>query len=423
MPELKEPERLQNLVMRRVEKMICDACESWITTLHGAAETGSEAYLKETQNVMTNCDSVYKFLTSLPTDILEHLAPSVITKIINKIIIYDRSTYVLKVSSWYDEHYHNTVCSKIFNAVLFSCTRAYCTKDISSSFAQKLIIRTLNSVPNLTLLAFNTKNEIDNSDLMASNIHHLRNLKSFQYNYHCTDEVVQQMALHSRKLRVIILNYSDAATDDSVQHLMTRSNLEYVNLIFTSINFELYGTFLSESPSINNIVMMSPACDIFGHIPNEKLYTITQYVGYIRNINTLTQKCPNLTTVVLLNINQNLTNMTALKRLVTLQIITGNYDICYLNAVLIGTGHRLIILDLINIQNINMADIVNLCSSLKSLSLKECTFSPLNENADLDNDLPHYRSVTDLKLLRNSRHQIDFRHLRHYANLQVIECK
>jgi hypothetical protein len=31
--------------------------------------------------------------------------------------------------------------------------------------------------------------------------------------------------------------------------------------------------------------------------------------------------------------------------------------------------------------------------------------------------------VTDLKLLRNSRHQIDFRRLRHYANLQIIECK
>jgi hypothetical protein len=122
-------------------------------------------------------------------------------------------------------------------------------------------------------------------------------------------------------------------------------------------------------------------------------------------------------------INQNLTNLTALSRLVKLQIKRANYQSCNLNAVLVGMGHRLSHLYLINVQYVNMADIVNMCSSLKSLVLKACTFVPFNGNAHLDTALPHYRSVTDLKLLWNSRHQIDFRHLRHYVNLQVFECK
>jgi hypothetical protein len=403
--------------------MICDACESWTKSLRDAAETGSEAYLKQTQNVMTDCDTVHELVTSLPTDILEPLAPVVIRKLINMITTYDGSCCELKGAFWYDEDHQITVCSKIFNAALFTCTRAYYTKDISSSFSQQLIIRTLDCVPNLTILAFNIKTEIDNSDLVASNIHHLRNLKSFQYTHHCTDEVVQQLALHCAKLRTVIFTYSYAVTDASVQHLITLNNLEHVSLMFTSITSQLYGTLLSELPNVNNIAIMSPAYDVFQHIPNEELHTITQYVGYIRNINIVTQKCPNLRTATMYGINQNITNMTALTRLVKLQIITGNYEICNLNAVLIGMGHRLRHLHLINIQSVNIVDIVNLCSSLKHLILKACTFVPLNGNAELDTDLPHYRSVTDLKLLENSPPQTDFRHLRHYINLQIFECK
>jgi hypothetical protein len=167
---------------------------------------------------------------------------------------------------------------------------------------------------------------------------------------------------------------------------------------------------------------MSPTYNVFDHIPKEELYTITQYDGFIRDINILIQKCPNLSTVVTYDINENLTSMVALNSLVELQIRKANYESCNLNAVLTGMGHRLCHLNLSYIKNVSMVEIVNLCSSLKCLILKGCSFVPLNENTILDTDLPHYRSVTDLKLLWNSRHEIDFRHLRHYVNLQILEC-
>jgi hypothetical protein len=125
------------------------------------------------------------------------------------------------------------------------------------------------------------------------------------------------------------------------------------------------GLLLSDLPSVRNFVTMSPKCDVFDHISKEKLYTITQYTGYIRNINILTQKCPNITKAVVYSLNQDLTNLRALTRLVNLQIINVNYETCNLNAVLSDVGNRLSDLCLPAVKNINISDIVKLCSSLK----------------------------------------------------------
>jgi hypothetical protein len=275
MPKLKQPIALEDLVMLRVIKMIQDACESWIRTLREAAKTGSEAYLKETENVRADCDKLHDLIASLP------LAPTVITMILEFVAMYDESCSVLKDASGYEEEEHNNLCAKMFRVVLFACTRAYETKFISSSFAQKLIIQTLDCVPNLIILAFNTKTEMDYSALLASNIHHLTKLQSFEYHYHCTDDVVEQLGLHCSKLRTVILSYSEAVTDVSVQHLMKLRDLEHVNLVITSITCELYGTLLSELPRIDVIMLMLPEYDSLAHITKENLYTITQYIGYI----------------------------------------------------------------------------------------------------------------------------------------------
>jgi hypothetical protein len=81
-------------------------------------------------------------------------------------------------------------------AVLPRSATKYNTTGISSSFGQKLIIQTLQYVPELTILCFDTGTEIDNSSLLSTNLHHLKKLQHFQYEYHCTDEVVEQLGLH-----------------------------------------------------------------------------------------------------------------------------------------------------------------------------------------------------------------------------------
>jgi hypothetical protein len=423
MPKLKQPMTLADLALLKVVKMIRKACESWITTLREATRAGSEAYLKETQNVTADCDSVHEFLTSLLIRISAHQATLIMKETVTVITNYDDSCYELKWAMWYQEEMHNAVCVKILGAVLLSNTTEYETKRMSSSFAQKLIIQTLDCVPNLTILCFDTEIEMDNSALLSTNIHHLKKLQHFHYEYHCTDEVVEQLSLHCTELKTINVKYSRAVTDTSVQHLMKLKELEYVYLMYTTISYQLYGSLLSELPSIGNIATMSATCDVLDHISKEKLHTIKQYVGLIHNVDNITQKCPNLTTAEVYGLDQDLTNFIALTRLVNLQIMVGNSEKCNLTGVLIGMGNRLSSLSLFCIRNVNIANLVMLCSPLKSLVLEACTFVPLNGNAELDTELPHYRNLTEFKLVGNSCHQIDFRHLRHYVNLQILECK
>jgi hypothetical protein len=423
MPKLKQPMPLQDVAMRRVVKMIHKACESWITTLREAARTGSEAYLKETQNVTAECDSVREFLTSLLTGISAHQANLIMTEIIPLITNYDDGSNELKRASWYQDEIHNNLCLKMLRAVLPAGIEEFFINCGSSGFAQKLVIHTLDTTPNLTSLCFQTKTKINNSALLASNIHHLRNLQSFSYFYHCTAEVVEQLGLHCTQLRTINLKYSRAVTDTCVQHLLKLNKLEYVHLMYTAVSCALYGSLLSELPSIRNIVMMSAKCDVLDHISKETLCTIKKYAGLIHDIDNVTQKCPNIKTAVVYALNQDLTNLIALTRLVDLQIMVGSYEKCNLTGLLIGMGCRLSDLTLFRIRKVNFANIVLLCSPLKRLVLEECTFVQLTENADIDTDPPHYRNVTEFKLIGKSRHKIDVRHLLYYINLQIFECK
>jgi hypothetical protein len=389
--------------------------------LREAAETGSGAYLKETQNVMTNCDSVHKFLTSLLTGILAHQASLITKETITVITNYDEGCYELKRASWYQDEKHNTVCVKTLRAVLPVDIKEFVIDCGSSGFAQKLIIQTLDCVPDLTILSFSTETKIDNSALLTRNIRHLRNLQSFVYLYHCTDEVVEQLGLYCRELKTINLKYSRDVTGTSVQHLLKLKKLEYLYLTYTSITYQLYGSLLSELPSVCNIATMSATCDVLDHISKEKLLTIKQYVGLIHNIDNIIHKCPNLTRAEVYPFDQDLTTFIALTKLVNLQIMIGSSENCNLTGVLIGMGGRLSDLTLFRIRNVNIANIALLCSPLKRLILDACTFVPFNKNADIDTDLPHYRSLTEFKLGGTSRQEIDVRHLLHYVNLQIFE--
>jgi hypothetical protein len=56
------------------------------------------------------------------------------------------------------------------------------------------------------------------------------------------------------------------------------------------------------------------------------------------------------------------------------------------------------------------------------LFLEDYSFVPLTESAVLDTDVPQYRSLIQFQLIENYCLQIDFRHLRHYVNLELFEC-
>jgi len=151
------------------------------------------------------------------------------------------------------EEIHEALCTEMLQSLLGPSTTRYNTGLMFSCYEQPLVIHTFPSTPNLTNLVFGTAPETDNSVLLALNIRHLQNLVSFLCNYKCTDQVIQQLALHCSKLRKIDVSNSLAVTDGSVQHLLELRDLNDLDLRGTSVTDRQHGLLKSGLPNISNI--------------------------------------------------------------------------------------------------------------------------------------------------------------------------
>jgi hypothetical protein len=260
MANCKQPLTLTEISMRRERETLNNVLADWIRMLLLAGNYGIWNYSQQVEEVTNKCKTLNEHLTSLPTSILDDLIRPLIADFLNKISSYHKTFLGLKRIRKHAETKHEVVCTEMLNCLLGPFTKLYDT-GIMSSFEQRLVIQTFPSTPKLTVLVFGTAPEIDNSALLAINIRHLKHLVSFQYNYRCTDRVVQQLALHCSKMRKIDVSNSRAVTDGSVQHLLTLKDLSHLDLTGTSVTARGYRLLLSGLPNITNISYSSPICD------------------------------------------------------------------------------------------------------------------------------------------------------------------
>ena len=231
-----QPLTLRDMGIRKFREMLNDVMGSWIRMLVLAGDIGIYNYSKQLEEVRNKCKTLNEFLALLPREILEDIIPPLLPNFLNKISAYNTTFRKMKRIRRHPEieRKHEDVCVEMLKSVLGPFTRRYNT-ELMSSFEQRLIIQTFISTPNLSHLMFSTAPEIDNSSLLARNIHHLKNLVSFQYNDMCTDQVIQQLALHCSKVRIIDVSNSPAVTDVSVHHLLKLKVLIHVDLTGTSV--------------------------------------------------------------------------------------------------------------------------------------------------------------------------------------------
>lgn len=287
MPNCYQPLTLTEISLRRERETLNNVLANWIRMLLLAGNDGVWCYSHQVENVTNKCKTLNEHLRSLPTSILDDLTPPLVADFVNKISSFHKTVltarlrslpksivddlippliedFVKKIASYHKtflelkrirkhaETKHEAVCTEMLKSLLGPFTRRYNT-GLMSSFEQRLIIQTFNSTPNLTILVFGTAPEIDNSALLAISIHHLKHLVSFQYNYRCTDRVIQQLALHCSKLRKIDVSKSRAVTDVSIHHLLKLKDLRDLDLTGTSVTERKYGLLLSGLPNITNI--------------------------------------------------------------------------------------------------------------------------------------------------------------------------
>ncbi|XP_023712936.1 uncharacterized protein LOC111867373 [Cryptotermes secundus] len=419
MPPLKPPMTLENRCLQAVDTLLHQICLSWIREMYAAAQTDSESYMHRTQFVLSQCEKLREVLLEVTKSVLNQFIPKLAGTFLDIITNYDDSLRALQPRFW-DEDRHNIVSAAILRSVLNYTTEYYDTHAINSSFAQSLVIQTLDSVPGLLDFNLDTGTQIQNSSLLASKIHHLKLLRTFRYFYDCTDEVIEQLRLHCPQLRKINVTGSYGVTDASVRHLMQLRELRSVRVCHTSISEEHYGLLLPELPHIKDITFWKPESNLLDHIAVENLDTISHVIGYIEDINMVTQKCPNMTYLDLYSIPDDLSPLRVLTALDSLQISNAHYGTCNLTNVLRGIGHRLRYLRLYKVRYANLQDIVTLCPCLEILTLWECIFSPLNQNTRIDPQLPHFRSVITLKIRKKFRGQISYNYLLYYVRLKTI---
>lgn len=424
MPPVKLPMTITESFVHKFAHIVKARSKACIRKLPRAARIGLPVYLQQIQNMQREADSYYEILTTLPIQVSADISYAVFRNIINTIAKYDSKYKSLKRQDFsaYDEQY-NTACINIVRSVLCPSISYYDTTQMLSSFAQKLVIETLDSLNNLSSLIFDTETEIDHSALLANNIHHLRKLETFKYKFHCSDTVVEELGLHCSELKVISLSNSRAVTNVSVSHLLRLKKLQYVNVSKTSISCELYQLLLINLPEIENINCRDQHENVLGSIETESLHTVTNYRGPIINTDNLIQKCSNITSIILYEVNEDVSKLSALNSLKSLDITGGNYETSNLNMFLKDRGLKLCELHLHNVVKVNTSHIIKYCSALLSLSLEECIFEPSGKHAVFDRATPHYKSTQILNLTEAVGHEMHFEHLIHYVNLVKLYSK
>ncbi|XP_021917048.1 uncharacterized protein LOC110828546 isoform X2 [Zootermopsis nevadensis] len=421
MPPIKQPPTMRQKLIKEISDLLKERSKTRIEKLYKAAITGLEDYLEEIYNMQRESEMYSELLTSLPVQIFRDISCEVFRKVIDTISKCD-DNFRESGCSTYDKQYE-TVCRDMVRSVLCPSIRHYFTPCTWSSIPQRLVIENFDYLLNLTVLVFNMKSNIDNSAILASNIHHLKKLMIFEYICHCSDQVVKQLGLHCHNLSRIRIAYSEGVTDLSVPYLQKLTKLSYVNISETSISTQLYQVLLTDLSGIRNIDVAENHIHILDDLVTENLKKITHYSGLIKTVTILTEKCPNVTSVRLIRVNLDLSNLTVLTRLVKLKIEHSDYEMCNLQAVFNGVGYRLDKLILINVENVNICDIIMKCSNVKNLITESCIYVPVPENKVFHPATPHFGSVTNLRIYHNPSDVTMYnKHLRYYANLTNFYC-
>jgi hypothetical protein len=248
-----------------------------------AARTGFEAYLEQIQKMQHESQMYSEFLTSLPSEVSEEISCEVPVEIILIISKYEAMYRNIQRATPYDEEQYTTAYRNIFRSVLCPTITAIDTLGIYSNFAQRLVIETLGKVQHLTAFILDVPTETDYSALRASNISHLTTLQTFTYKFHCTDQVVEQLALHCSQLRTVSLSNSAAVSDGSVPKLLRLQKLNFVDVSKTSISCESYQVLLKNLPEIASINCQHQYEGVLNNLRTEILDTVTTYRGSFRS--------------------------------------------------------------------------------------------------------------------------------------------
>jgi hypothetical protein len=414
MPQLKQPMRLEEMGIRLHINKYCGKCEKWMQELREAIPR----VMKTCEVVSRECREMEEEISKLPPWILKLLSPTLAKKFVKLICTYDYDFRCSEPQVWAAQR-HVSLYKAVFRSVLTRFVEKFDTSLVKDKLVQVLMVENLKFVPGLLDLYLYPYVD-DQSRRLTDMIHHLQNLRIFTYRSYCTDEIIAELQRHCPHLTKLDFAYSRKVTNASVEPLREARKLKFLNLTETQIDDEHYGLLLSELPNIANITFLENEASLLRHISVERLYTIYDVSGTIRDISTITQKCPNTTNINMIKFTPDLSGLIAFNTLRSLEIHSIDYRRSNFNAVLQSIGHRLTDLKLRVGDGVDPQDIITLCPSLINLSLIGCSILDLNSNTPLVPQLPHFRNLINLEIHLPVLCTNVGKFIRYYVNLKTI---
>jgi hypothetical protein len=411
MPQLKQPMRLQDMVIRLYITKYCGKWEKWMEELFNF-----DFYEFVVRSVFNECREMEDEISMMPPGILKLLSPRLAEKIAKLMCTYGNRIRSLPGKQ-------TSLCNTVFRSVLSRYVEKLDSSSRSRKCVQDFMVQNLDSVPGLLeLYLFPTGYH---SVRVADMVHHIKNLQIFKYRRDCTDEIIAQLQRHCPHLMELDFSQSIEVTNASVQPLSAARKLKFLNLGGTRIDDEHYAMILSELPNIASIAFRQHEASLLSHIALERLDTITHVRGILLDIDTVAPKFPNITNITMYYLRVDLSGLSAFSALRALDIHDLDYGSSNFRAVLQGVGHRLTKLNLSHSKGVVLHDIITLCPSLANLSLVSCSFLSLNSNTPIDPRLPHFRNLCYLGIRYPYRCQEIPRWFCYYVNLKTIdiECK
>jgi hypothetical protein len=416
----KNPERLRGLVYRKVLQMVRDTGIHWICRLYSAAIADRTSWLQQTEYVEAECVVVRQRLASISVPMLSDQILRYAVEVFAKIIAtYDNDIRRTVITRLRDTQIHHDICKHVLQTVLLPCISRCNVGTTESTFVQKILVNLLYVIPNIKVLILPSVELLDYMQLLVERLQILSHLQEFRFSVGCTTEVIVELSKYCPRLKKLLVRDSISVDDMCVERILTLRHIRSLDVSNTSVSVEGYGILIAGLPHLQNVIWPGPIDPVLMNF-RPCLPSMRKFVGTVSAAGLLVRTCPNLRKLILSFLTDDISYLGQLKKVTILSIRNCSFTVIMLNTVFIRLGLKLLVLDLLEVENVNADDLINHCVVLKKLRISCCDI--VSEVAEFSPALPHFRNLKELRLMQN-RGPFDFCSLlHHYVNLKSFHA-
>ncbi|KDR13193.1 uncharacterized protein LOC110835585 isoform X1 [Zootermopsis nevadensis] len=418
MNKRKEPSSLESEANDKLCTMIRDVAIKWTRKLRSAVVKGRQHWLLEMKIVQEECAQLRGFLATLPVPgVLDIIVAQSVENLIKVLSSFNNFRVVPRLNTSYDRELNRNICINMLKSVLLPCLYTCNIRNVDSAFVQEIIVNLLYLNPKVIDLQLSVICDKYCLQLLLERIPSLIDLQGFQLRLTCTNAIVIKLSEYCTKLTKLFVEDCAFVDDDSVEHLLKLANLVNLNVANTSISNEGYITLLSRLPLVQNIIWYDDLDIVLTYVAR-CLLSVRKIIGSISNSSLVAPICPNVKHVILLSISNDISGLKELKSVNAISFFQCSSTVINLRAAITDMGSTLTRVDMHQVVNIDIDNLIYFCPVLKLLIIAYSQMTGSEHNF-FDRELPHFKSVREIRLKQNWG-AYDFCSLLHlYINLEI----